>query len=270
MTDTLTTTSTHIDRFIEQEIDAIVMKIGRTERDFLISAHSLDSTAFFRNCTTTSTGSPASQSSPKRSPPRVCFLAAMRLVSFYRRTQMLRGARRLTVAFIAVLAAFCTGFGTYDDPKKLTVERAPGMTLATYTVDQLKAEFPLQSLETRTPWTKNGEKISFRGPFVKDVLARHGLASHAAVQFIAYDNFFSEIPLAEINDYAPILAVERLCTDQDRQQGICAPDQEYRRLSLKELGPIFVVWPFEQLPESYVPARNSIWVWFVVAVRPVS
>ncbi|MGX9120467.1 hypothetical protein ACWTU6_27995 [Mesorhizobium sp. BHbsci] len=269
MTDTLTIASTNNDRFIEQEIDAIVMDIGRTERDFLISADSPDSTAFFWNCTTTSTSSPASRSSPKRSPLRVRFLAAMRLASICQRTRMLRGARGVTVAFVAVLAAFCTGFGAYDDPKKLTVEGAPGVTLATYTVDQLKTEFPLQSLETRTPWTKNGEKIGFRGPFVKDVLARHGLASHAAVEFIAYDNFFSEIPLAEINDYAPILAVERLCTDHDRQQGICAPDQEYRRLSFKELGPIFVVWPFEQLPDSYVPARNSIWVWFVVAVRPV-
>lgn len=169
----------------------------------------------------------------------------------------------------AMSAVFQSAFGAYDDPTRFSVEEAPGKVAATYSVDELKTEFPLQSLETQTPWTKNGEKIVFRGPLVKDVLARHAIDGQSAVRFTAYDNFVSEIRMEEIDAYAPILAIERQCSADDRQQGICTADQEYRPISIKESGPIFIVWPFERLPPFYVPARNSIWVWFVVAVRPV-
>jgi hypothetical protein len=173
-------------------------------------------------------------------------------------------------AFMAAMATvFHPAFGEYEDPRQLSVEAAPGKVLAIYTLDQLKSEFSLQSLETQTPWTKDGEKIGFRGPLVKDVLARHGLTGQSAVQFIAYDNFVSEIRMEEINAFSPILAIERKCSADDRKQGTCAANQEYRRLNTKDSGPIFIVWPFEQLPAAYIPARNSIWVWFVVAVRPV-
>jgi len=182
---------------------------------------------------------------------------------------MLRRAFLAGMAFALTAAAVCSAFGAYDDPKLLSVEAAPGKVLATYTVDQLKKEFPLQSLTTQTPWTKDGQTIRFRGPFVKDVLARHGMAGQAAVQFIAYDSFVSEIRTEEIDAYAPILAIERECSDADRSKGVCDAGQEYRPLSTKESGPIFIVWPLEKLPAAYVPARNSIWVWFVVAVRPV-
>jgi hypothetical protein len=117
--------------------------------------------------------------------------------------------------------------------------------------------------------SKRRETIRFRGPFVKDVLARHAMTGPSAVQFIAYDNFVSEIRMEEINAYMPILAIERECLADDRSKGVCAADQEYRPLSTKDSGPIFIVWPFEKLPTSYVPARNSIWVWFVVAIRPI-
>jgi hypothetical protein len=182
---------------------------------------------------------------------------------------MRRRAFLAGIAFALAAAAVYSAFGAYDDPKRLSVEAAPGQVLATYTVDQLKKEFPLQSLTTQTPWTKDGETIRFRGPFVKDVLARHGLAGQGSVQFIAYDNFVSEIRMEEIDAYTPILAIERECSVDDRSKGICAAGQEFRPLSTKESGPIFIVWPLDKLPAAYVPARNSIWVWFVVAVRPV-
>jgi hypothetical protein len=169
----------------------------------------------------------------------------------------------------AVATVAASAFGTYDDPKQLSIEDAAGKVLATYTVDKLKAEFPLQSLRTQTPWTKNGETIRFRGPFVKEVLARHAMTGQSAVQFIAYDSFVSEIRLEEISAYSPILAIERECSADDRSKGVCTADQEYRPLNTKDSGPIFIVWPFEKLPTSYVPARNSIWVWFVVAIRPI-
>jgi hypothetical protein len=95
------------------------------------------------------------------------------------------------------------------------------------------------------------------------------MTGQSAVQFIAYDNFVSEIRMEEINSYTPILAIERECSADDRTRGVCPAGEEYRPLNTKDSGPIFIVWPFEKLPSAYVPARNSIWVWFVVAVRPI-
>jgi hypothetical protein len=34
-----------------------------------------------------------------------------------------------------------------------------------------------------------------------------------------------------------------------------------------EKGPIFIVWPYDKLPDTYVPARNAIWVFFPVILR---
>jgi hypothetical protein len=69
-------------------------------------------------------------------------------------------------AFVAAGASY-SAFGAYKDPKRLSVEAAPAEVLATYTVDQLKTEFPLQLLTTRTPWTKDGETIRFGAPSSK-------------------------------------------------------------------------------------------------------
>lgn len=84
----------------------------------------------------------------------------------------------------------------------------------------------------------------------------------------AFDEFLTQVRMQEIDDYEPILAIERACTDEDLRQGRCTEGQDFLPLPMREAGPFFIVWPIEALPESYVPARNSIWVWFVVALRP--
>lgn len=175
----------------------------------------------------------------------------------------------LSVGVFALVPMAAPVLGAYVDPNLLSVEKAPGDILATYSIDQLKTEFPNQTYATRTPWTGEGETTTFRGPLFKSILAKHGFDAKSAVQVIAYDNFVSEIRLDEINNYSPILAVERQCTGKDRRGGQCQGGQDFRPITLRESGPIFIVWPYDQLPNDYVPARNSIWVWFVVALRPV-
>ena len=135
-------------------------------------------------------------------------------------------------------------------------------------MERLRTNFENVEIETRTPWTKDGREVTYRGPKIADVLREHELDLGRSVQFIAYDNFTSEITIEEIQTYGPIFAIDRACLDADRKSGRCAPDQTFTPLAPEEQGPIFLAWPYEELPASYVPARNSIWVWFVVAVRP--
>lgn len=179
--------------------------------------------------------------------------------------------RHETFALLAAGLALCcsTALAAYTDPSVLTIEGDKRAITEQYPIDRLRADFENVVVETRTPWTKEGETIRFRGPRIADILLKHGMASSTSVQFIGYDNFTSEILLEEIETYQPIFAIDRACGSTDRETGRCTAEQEFTPLSPEEQGPIFLVWPYEQLPTEYVPARNSIWVWFVVAVRPV-
>lgn len=154
----------------------------------------------------------------------------------------------------------------YDDPSRLAIEKGEGKVLASYTVEELKRAFPIQEYDTPTPWMPRDQKIGFRGPYLKDVLTKY-LPGQSDVEIIAYNGFSSILKREEIEKYKPILAIERRCDDEDRRRGSCSAEQTYRPLQLKDGGPLFLVWPLDELPASYIPARNAIWVWFVVAVR---
>lgn len=158
-------------------------------------------------------------------------------------------------------------FAAFSDPTILTIEDEQHEAPDKYPVDKLRSRYANVEIETRTPWSKAGDVVTFRGPRIGDVLREHGLSTGKSVQFIAYDNFTSEITLKEIEAYNPIFAIDRACLEADRASGRCTSQQDFTPLSPEEQGPIFLVWPYEDLPSAYIPARNSIWVWFVVAVR---
>lgn len=175
----------------------------------------------------------------------------------------------LTLSSVFVIAAWSASAASYDNPNMVSVENASGQALKTFSTEQLKAEFPQQTYDTRTPWTKDNETIVYRGPKLKDVLAKGGISENPGIKIVAYDNFVSEVRGDEIEQFEPILAVERKCTDDDRAKSLCKGGQEFRPINMLEKGPIFVVWPYDRLPSDYVPARNSIWVFFPVALRSV-
>jgi hypothetical protein len=158
----------------------------------------------------------------------------------------------------------------YEDPHILRIESSPGKAIASYTPEQIKADFPMRVIETGTPWSEGGEKVRYRGPDLKEVLAKSGLGDTASIEAFAYDDFATTLHMDEISEYRPILAVERGCTDGDRKTGRCAEGQEYRALDLADSGPYSIIWPLDQLPKAYTAGRNAIWVWFVVALRPGS
>jgi hypothetical protein len=154
-------------------------------------------------------------------------------------------------------------------PDELRMEDASGKTIIAFTAEQLRSTFEQQTYDTRTPWTGEHETIVFRGPLLETVLERAGLADAPSFKIVAYDDFIAEVPRADILSYKPILAVQRKCSDIDRATARCAPGQDFRPIDLLEKGPIFVVWPFDQLPSSYIPARNAIWVFFPIIVRAI-
>ena len=49
-----------------------------------------------------------------------------------------------------------------------------------------------------------------------------------SVRVTAYDDFYFDITTEQIQSYYPIIALERNCTEEDRQGGLCAPKQDFR------------------------------------------
>lgn len=172
-------------------------------------------------------------------------------------------------AVMTLVSQWAIGAIGYEDANVLAIEKAPSVAIANYTPQLVKRSFTMHELETATPWT-DGELIRFRGPRLKDILTKYDLEGELRIEVFAFDEFVTQIKMQEIEDYNPILAIERACTPKDRTNGHCTKEQDFMPLPMKDAGPFFIVWPIEKLPDSYVPARNSIWVWFVVALRPAS
>lgn len=154
------------------------------------------------------------------------------------------------------------------DMNVLSIEQSKGTILEKYTPNTIKTAFTMHVLETRTPWTKDGKAVRYRGPFLLEILAKNHLDSVKFIQAYAYNDFVTEIETSVIREFSPIVAIERQCTDEDRKTAKCSVGQDYVPLGVNDGGPYYLVWPMDQLPSSYVPTRNSIWVWFVATIRP--
>ena len=171
------------------------------------------------------------------------------------------------ILWLALLVNSTIARSQSPDPDILTIEQASGKT-ATYTEEQLRSRFDLQERTTATPWSKKGQRTSFRGPLLKDILAKSDLADVKEFEIVAYNDFIARVTNKEIDTFSPIMAIEQQCVEEDRTSGLCKAGQLYRPLSIDDGGPFYLVWPLNDLPSSYILSRKSIWVWFVVNVRP--
>ncbi|MER8953337.1 hypothetical protein NKH98_11465 [Mesorhizobium sp. M0833] len=189
--------------------------------------------------------------------------------SKFRGLRLVASTATIAIAGAVGTVSFAQATSEVDDPEKLVIETDAGNQLVSFSIDAIKKEFPVRERATRTPWTTSGEIVRFRGVYLKDLLAKHHLDEHRAVEVRADDGFMARVPKEDIDSYAPMIAYEKECTDADRQNGKCDADDTYRQLDIDESGPFFVVWPYDKLPASYIPARNNLWVWWVIAVRPV-
>jgi hypothetical protein len=92
------------------------------------------------------------------------------------------------------------------------------------------AELEARSTTTSTPWY-DGQK-TFAGPLGRALLAAVG-AGGTTLKVTALNDYVTEIPIADFNDFPVILA-----TSLDGQA-----------MSVRDKGPIFVIYPFDEKPE---------------------
>jgi hypothetical protein len=119
-----------------------------------------------------------------------------------------------------------------------------------------KAEFDLAMLDAlagrvgamETPWTEG--KVRFSGPFLRSVLAAAGAHGH-------------KITIKALNDYASDLPMK----DADELDTMLATRMNDKLMSVRDKGPIFLIYPFDKNPSLYNEKYFSRSVWQIKEIE---
>ena len=121
---------------------------------------------------------------------------------------------------------------------------------ATATVFDMAAleRLPQQSFSTRTPWYAQPRK--FTGPLLRDVLDAAG-AQGTLLRAVALNDYWVDIPFDDIQRYDVLLA--RLLDDKP--------------MTVRDKGPLFIIYPFDQRNELRNARYYSRCAWQVKAIE---
>jgi hypothetical protein len=108
--------------------------------------------------------------------------------------------------------------------------------------DALLDALPQKSFVTETPWTKG--LVKFTGPLLSDVLKAVN-ASGTNIKAVALNDYKVNIPMEDVRKYGVILA---------RQM-------DGKALAVRDKGPLFVMYPFEQFAELKTSIYFSRCIW---------
>ncbi len=158
-----------------------------------------------------------------------------------------------TVAFLAtVLLAhvFLAGvLAAQNTQTVLTV--APmdaGGPARTFTMTQLLA-LPQAEIRTANEFI-DGTRV-FRGPTILDVLRASGGANARSVRMIALNDYEIQVDTSEFRKYDPILALT----------------MDGEALSVRDKGPIWMIYPMSDFPELRDPVYNSRLIWQLTRIE---
>ena len=105
----------------------------------------------------------------------------------------------------------------------------------------------LETIVTKTPWFDGATEFSgIRLDELMDLIGAHG----QAVTAVALNNYVTTIPLEDFRKYRVILALKR--------------DGQY--MSVREKGPLFVIYPFDIEPDLYNEVYFGRSVWQVTSI----
>ena len=112
------------------------------------------------------------------------------------------------------------------------------------------AALPQHSFTTRTPWYPGPRKFS--GPLLRDVLAAAG-AKGRTIEALAINDYKVQIPLEDSQQHDMVLA--RLMDD--------------RPMALRDKGPLFIIYPFDDKPQlrSSIYYSRSAWQLKALVIR---
>jgi hypothetical protein len=172
----------------------------------------------------------------------------------HRGTTIMRVIALASAAVAAIL--FSNPSAALDAPKErvvLTVSGAIEHTNdggnATFDIDMLE-KLPGREGEMETPWTTGVTR--FEGPLLRAVLEEVG-AHGKMLRVTALNDYSAEVPVEDAMNFDTILAMT--------MNG--AP------MSIRDKGPIFMIYPFDTNPELYNEKYFSRSVWQIKAIEVI-
>ena len=129
----------------------------------------------------------------------------------------------------------------------LTISTAGDDAPATFTRAQLEA-LEQHEVKTTTTWT-DGVQV-FEGPLIRDVLAAAEKTGQTA-RAVALNDYAVDIPASDFSKYPVILAL--------RQNG--------QVMSVRDKGPIWIVYPRDDHTELQAVEQNSKWIWQLARIE---
>lgn len=105
-----------------------------------------------------------------------------------------------------------------------------------------------REIETSTPWTEGVGR--FEGPLLRALLEAAGIDSEH-VRIRALNDYEAEVPVADFHQYDVILAMKR--------DGV--------PIAVRDLGPMFVLYPFDEHPKLLNETIRHRSVWHVGSVH---
>ncbi|WP_324751970.1 molybdopterin-dependent oxidoreductase [Roseovarius sp. Pro17] len=117
-----------------------------------------------------------------------------------------------------------------------------------YSLDDLKALDQIV-YDTVNDFVKT--PTQFSGPLLRDVLAPLSLSENAELKLTALNNFQTEIPITDVMNYDVIVALEK--------RG--AP------MSIRENGPLWVIYPVSDHPELRAQIYNNRMIWQLIDIE---
>ncbi len=160
-----------------------------------------------------------------------------------------RGLRWLHTLFIALALAMSAGLTAHASDVELTLAgpAVDGETLE-LTMDDLEA-MPQVTIVTESEFSDDA--ASYRGPLVRDLLARLGLDAAETIRLIAANDYFVDIPTSDFEQYDVVLALE----------------VDGQRLSRREKGPLWLMYPISDHSELRSEVYNARLIWQVVRIE---
>lgn len=155
-----------------------------------------------------------------------------------------------TLFALAVLTLFATpayGGMQIAEAPLLTVAGSNGATMLELSRSDLEA-MPQHTVTTTTTWTDGVQ--TFVGPLARDVIAAAGLDGDTA-RAVALNDYAVEIPTADFHRYPVILAL--------RQNG--------KTMSIRDKGPMWIVYPRDDHAELQTTEQNAKWIWQLARIE---
>ncbi|MFM5586936.1 molybdopterin-dependent oxidoreductase [Aeromonas rivipollensis] len=107
---------------------------------------------------------------------------------------------------------------------------------------------PQTEVRTQTPWTK-GVHV-YRGVLLRDLAKVYGLKSRE-VKAVAINDYWAAVPLEDADKY-PVLLAEK---------------QDGKALTLRNKGPVWIIYPLSDHPELNKELYHSRMVWQLTALE---